>query len=198
MATRLKGPLALLSYPHLDKAQPSSEPGKAAKFSAAFVFTPELLVNPAEKALFNELQQAIIAAVKEKYGDKAEAMLKSESFKKGIRRDAESKGYPEGSAFITARSVNQPGLVYTYPDPETKKAAKIKQEDIKKVLYPGAIVRPLVSIYMFEKEGNKGVGLGLEGIQFIKDGPRIDNRVNAEDAFDVDLSAEPASLDDLI
>jgi hypothetical protein len=188
----------LLSYPHLDVAQKSNQAGKPDKFSAAFVFTPELLADAAEKAKFNELQQAVIAAVNDKYGDKGPAMLKSEGFKKGLRRDAESKGYPEGSVFLTARSTNQPGLVYTYPDPVTKKAANVKQEDIKKVFYPGAIVRPLISIFMFDKEGNRGVSFGLEGIQFIKDGPRIDNRVNAEDAFDVDLSAEPASLDDLI
>lgn len=197
-STRIIGPLAVLSYPHLAEAQKSMQAGKPAKFSAAFVFTPELLSDVKEAARYAEMQTALLDTIREKYGDKTESLLKSDGFKKGIRRDWDAKGYPEGSSFITARSAQQPGLVYTYPDPITKKPKKIEQDDIKKVLYPGAIVRPLISIFTFDQEGNKGASFGLEGIQFIRDGERIDNRANAEDVFDVDLSQAPADLADLI
>jgi hypothetical protein len=203
-STRLIGPLSVISYPHLDVAQASQQAGKAAKFSCAFIFTPELLADPKEKALFKALQDAAVAAVKEKWGDKAEALLKSEGFKKGFRRDWEAKGYPEGSIFITARSTQQPGIVYSHSDPETigegkkPKPAKMPQDKIKAEMYPGVIGRPLLTVFTFDQEGNKGVSFGLEGIQKVREGTRIDGRVAAEDSFDVDLSIAPASLDDLI
>jgi hypothetical protein len=202
-STRLIGPLSLLSYPHLAEAQASRQAGKPAKFSSAFVFTPELLADPKEKALFVALQTAALEAVKAKWGDQAEALLKSDGFKKGFRRDAELKGYPEGSIFLTARGTQQPGLVYAHADVATtgqpaRKPARIPQDKIKTDLYAGAVVRPLLTVFTFDQEGNKGVSFGLEGIQKIRDGARIDGRVAADDAFDIDLSQAPADLSDLI
>jgi hypothetical protein len=195
---RVITPLVVLSYPHLAVAQKSNQAGKADKFSATGIVTAETLQIAEEKAKFDAIKEGLIAAGREKWGAKFDTLVKGDGFKKGIRSDSESKNYPAGSVFLTARSVNQPGLVYSYADPTTKKPAKIAQDDIKKVLYAGAIVRLLVTIFPFEQEGNKGLSFGLEGVQFVKDGPRIDGRVAAEDAFNVDLSAAPASLDDLI
>lgn len=185
-------PLAMASYVY------AATPQKDGKYSATFVFAPDLIADEKEQKLLAVLKQAAITKVKEKWTDKAEALLRSDKFHKGFRGDVELKGYPEGSVFISARSQNQPGCVYSYLDPATNKPAKIAPEDIKKVLYPGAIVRGLVSVFTFDKEGNKGVSFGLTGIQFVKDGPRIDGRVAAEDAFDADMSAAPASLEDLL
>lgn len=198
MAKRFITPLAILSYPHLAEAQKSNQAGKPAKFSAAAVITAETLQDAEEKAKFDAIKKGLIEVGTEKFGDKFAQLVKSDSFKKGIRTDSESKNYPAGSVFLTARSVNQPGLVYSYADPATKKAAIVPVELIKKVFYPGAIVRLLVSIFGFDQEGNKGLSFGLDGVQFVKDGPRIDDRVAAEDAFNVDLNATPASLDDLM
>lgn len=197
MANRFKTPLALISYPHLAEAQKQKDASKTPKFGAAFVFTPDILAMPAEKTLFTAMQAEALEVVKAKWPAKYEQYLQSEGFKKGFRKDPKD-GYPEGSIYINARSNNQPGMVYSILDPATGKPARVKQEDVKKVFYPGAIVRGLVSIYAFDTDGNRGVTFGLEGLQFVKDAPRIDNRVNAEDAFEADLSQKPASLDDLI
>lgn len=198
MSNRFIGPLSILSYPHLAEPQKSDKPGKKPKYSGAFVITPETLQTPAEKARLDAIKARMIEVGQTKWSSNFEKLVKGEGFKKGIRTDAESKGYPDGSIYFNARSDNQPGLVYSYADPTTGKPAVVPVELIKKVFYAGAIVRPLITVFAFDQEGSKGLSFGLEGIQFVKDGPRIDGRVAAEDAFDVDLSAQPASLDDII
>lgn len=195
----LKTPISILSYPHLAAPQKASEEGQKDKYSAALLITEETLKDPREKALFDAIKGAMAMKIAEKFGDRANAVSKSDGFKKGLRFDAESKNYPDGVAvYFTARSESQPGLVYSYPDPETGKPMKVAQDDIKKVFYPGAIVRGLVSVYAFDKKGGKGVGFGLTGVQFVRAGDRIDNRVNAEDAFEADLSQAPADLNEIL
>ena len=197
--TKLITPLAILSYPHLDKPQPSDD-GKPPKYSAALIIMPEVLEDPAERAKFDAIQQALIKAGTAKWGEKFEAMAKGDGFKKGLRRDAEAKWGSRfaGAIYFNARSVNQPGLVYPHADPATGKPARVPAEKIKEQFYPGSYVRASVSAFAFDNKGGKGVSLGLNNMQWVKDGPRLDNRAAAEDEFAADLSQAPAKLEDLI
>lgn len=198
MSAKLKTPRAILSYPHLHTPQESSN-GKAPKYGAALIFTPEVLAIPEERALFDALKQALKDAAIAKFGaDKVAALFKNPNFKPGIRTDAKD-GYPEGSVYINARAAQQPGFVYAHAEPGTNppKPARIPLDKIKDELYPGAIVRASVSAFGFDTDGNKGVSFGLNNIQKLADGERLDGRVAAENEFDVDLSQAPADLDNL-
>ena len=204
--TKLITPLAILSYPHLDKPQPSDD-GKPPKYSAALIIMPEVLEDPAERAKFDAIQQALIKAGTAKWGEKFEAMAKGDGFKKGLRRDAEAKWGSRfaGAIYFNARSVNQPGLVYSHEDmsvparPDgSRPPARVPQEKIKEQFYPGSYVRASVSAFAFDNKGGKGVSLGLNNMQWVKDGQRLDNRAAAEDEFAADLSQAPAKLEDLI
>jgi hypothetical protein len=193
MSKQLITPLAILSYPHLDQPQPSTD-GKPPKYSAALVFTKELLSLPGEQAKLDAMVAAGQAAIEAKWPGKLAELLKSENFKKGFRKDGEEKGYPAGSIFVNVRSGQQPGTVYAYAGPDGKKPAQMPTDKIKAELYPGAIVRASVTAFAYDTSGNRGVSFGLNNIQKVRDGDRLDNRVAAENEFDIDLSAAPADL----
>lgn len=196
--TKAKTPKAIISFPWLANPQPlTSEEiaaGKKPKFSCTLIFTPAVLADPAEKAFLLQMEAAAMAAIDKKWPGRRSELLESETFRKGFRKDVKAKGYPAGSIFVNCRSDSQPGLVYPYAAPGTEKPARVAQEDIKKVFYPGAIVRASVDAFGYAKSGNMGVSFGLGNIQFLADGPRLDSRIAAEDDFTADLSQAPADL----
>jgi Protein of unknown function (DUF2815). len=194
--TKVISPIAILSYPHLAAPQPSTD-GKPPKYSATLIFTPETLADPKEKAFFEGMQKAALAAIETKWPGKAQQMLQSETFKKGFRRDAEAKNYPPGSIFVNVRSSQQPGIVYAHAGPDGK-PERMPLEKIKDEMYPGVIVRASLAAFAYDNNGNKGVSFGLNNLQKLRNGERMDGRVAAENEFTADLSAEPADIASLI
>jgi hypothetical protein len=184
-------PLAILSYPHLHQPQAPQNGKGNPKYSCALVFTPEVLATEDGKARFTAIQKAALEAGKAKFGDKFDALLKSDSFKKGFRTDAESKGYPAGSIYINVRTEQQPGMVMG-------DLTKIPADKIKTELYAGAIVRASIVAFAFDRDGGKGIGFALNNIQKIRNGERLDNRVDASKEFEADLSQQPEDLDKLV
>jgi hypothetical protein len=182
-------PKAMLSYPHLDKPQPKRKATDKSKFSAAFVFAPGTDLSG--------MEAAAIAAAEERWGSKAKDMLKKGSLRSPFRKDAESKGYEEGSTFINARSDYKPGLVYLHAEPGTEKPALVPEDKVREVFYPGAIVRAQLSAFAYDTDGNRGVSFGLNHVQKIAEGERIDGRQDPDEVFDADLSVVPAELADL-
>lgn len=205
-ATKLITPVAILSYPWLDEAQPPQQnddgtPGTGkAMFSAALVFVPEIMARyPQFGDLgkdFAILKKITGIAAQTKFGDKLTALLRNPNWKPGYRLDGEEKGYPAGAVYINARSERRPGLVYLYPD-ESGKPALVPEQQIETAFYPGALVRAVVRAYGFDRKGNRGVAWGLNHLQLI-DGkaPRLDNRKAATEEFEADASLSPSSLDD--
>jgi len=199
---RLISSPVILSYPYLLTPSRGPQGNQDPKFTAAFIFPPDDFA-PEITGDFGTLKErvtpfhvAMITAARAKWGDKADAMIREGGLRLQLRKDAVSKGYPEGSVFFNARGDERPGLVARYPDPATNKPAAIPEGKIKETFYPGCWVRVLVTAYPYDNV-SKGVSLGLNGIQWWADGKRLDNRIAAQDAFTADLSESPASLDDL-
>lgn len=186
-------PLAVASYPWLHEKQRQKDDSTAKpKYGMTLLWTPELLKLPGEMERFKAVQAALMAAGVKKFGEERFAkLLKSDTFKKALRTDWEAKDYPEGTIFVNVRSDQQPGIVYA----DLKRVA---QEDIQKVIYPGAIVRVSLTAYGYDRKDSKGITLGLNNVQFIKDGPRLDSRKAPEDEFTADLSAAPADMSSLL
>lgn len=176
---KLMTPEATLSFPHLFVPQ-AAEDGGIPKYSCSLVFSPEAQQTPE----FQALRAAAVAAAKEKWGDKAAEKLKSARYKT-FRDDVAAKGYPEGSVFINVRSTYAPGIV--------RWDKSLITEADKAEVYPGAIVRAIVSAFAYERKGNHGVSFGLDGLQKLRDGERLDGRVNVQDAFDA--TEPPAAVD---
>lgn len=183
--TKVITPQATLSYPHL--FEPNTPPGAAeAVYSCALVF---------EKGTdLGELKKAALAAATEKFGNKAEALIRDGKLRMPFRNDGAEKGYPDGSVFMNVKNKSKPGIVSIYPGPD----GKPQVIDDPAQIYAGCKVRASLRAYAYDVSGNKGVAFSLGNLQKLADGERLDGRVKAEDEFDADLSAKPADLDDLL
>ncbi|MDP7462894.1 MAG: DUF2815 family protein [SAR324 cluster bacterium] len=168
-------PAGRLSYPHLDAPQTGFD-GAKPKYSASLIF---------EKGTdISVLEKLVLAAAEEKWPKKAKAMLSSGKLRNPIRDDWEDKpGYPEGCAFISAKSDRQPGMVLNVRGPDGRPKG-VDPEDIRETFYPGANVRFSVSVYTYDVNGNRGVSFALNNIQKLSDNDRLDGRVSAEDDFE--------------
>lgn len=177
MSKVLTTPEAVLSYPSLFQPRAMNE-GDTPKYEATFIFGPDTDLT--------EIRQAIMEVGKAKWGDKFPGMLKAGKVRLPLRDDWEDKGYPEDSTFFAARSHNRPGVVSVYPsEHDPSKPALITDEN---KIYPGCVVKGLVSCYAYTKP-QPGITFGLEGVQKIRDGERLDGRVNAQSVFTVDEEA---------
>lgn len=97
-------------------------------------------------------------------------------------------GYEPGAKYVNLKTNQKPGLVDQ------------KNQDIidESVFYAGCYAKAAVSAFAYDQMGNKGVSLGLQAIQKVRDGDPLANRVKAQDAFspieDVDADADAGSL----
>lgn len=181
MPQKMITPKAILSYPAL--FEPKFAPDATeAKYSAVLVF-------PAGTDL-TEMKKAVDAAGMEKFGDKWPGMVKSGKAKLPFRTD-DDKGYPEGSVFFSASSKTPVGLVHNFAGLDGKPVKLTDQTQ----LYAGCFVRASVAFFGFEAKGNRGVAVGLNNLQKLADGPRMDGRRRAEDEFD---AIETEGMDDLL
>jgi hypothetical protein len=192
----------ILSYPvFAEPRQDTDDDGKPtgkAKFSGTFIFLPGSDLSAAKKAA--------LAAAEVKWPGKVQEMLAASrksvaeggslTFRMPFRTDVSSKGYPEGSTFINARSERRPGLAYATG--ANGKPDLVPLDKITEVFYPGAIVRASLTFFAYDRKGNRGVAAGLNNVQKLADGERLDNRVAADQEFDIDLSATPADLAALV
>lgn len=176
-------PVATLSYPWLFEPN-QVEPGDEPKYSCALIF---------EKGSdLTELKRAAVAAAKERWGDKAEAMIRNGKLRMPFR-PGEEKDYPEGSTFMNVRSKNKPGIVSRIPDPTTGRPMPIVDQS---EVYPGAKVKASIGVFAYDVKGNKGVSFGLNNVQKWEDGERLDHFVAAADEFEADPT-QVADLSDL-
>lgn len=186
MSTKIITPVATLSYPHLHQPQASENGGKP-KYSCALIFAPG--------ADLTALRDAINAAAEAKFPGKGADMVRKGQLKT-VLRSGQEKDYAEGSFFLNARTEQKPGIVYAWKG-EDGKPARVRDEDVREQMYPGAQVRASLTAFYYEKGGNKGIGFALNNLQKIAEGERIDGRKAAEDEFEADLSATPVDLSSL-
>lgn len=191
MSTKIITPKATLSYPHLAEPQ-KAEDGKKPKYSCALVFEPGTDLSAMRAAAIEAGQAKFGNSFKVGTGPKQRTITFEEAldlglFRSPFRTDAEAKGYPEGSVFVNVRTETKPQCVRA-------DVSRIADEDIKETLYPGCIVKASLNAFGYENSGNKGVSFGLNNIQKIADGERLDSRVAAEAEFEPDLSGVPEDL----
>lgn len=179
--SRVITPEAILSYPNLFEPRSGGE-GQDPKYSCALVFP--------EGTDLSGLEAAIREAAIDKFGPKAMDAMKKGRIRHPVRDDAEEKGYPEGSVFINARGTRKPGVVAAYADPRTGKPAVI---DDPEAVYPGQIVRASVTAFAYDVSGNKGVAFGLNNVQILRDGERLDGGRSAADEFEAVAAAPDLS-----
>jgi hypothetical protein len=204
-AIKLILPPALGAYTFVHEPRPPPPPSTGEpKFSTALLWPASKPVKVLDVVTKQEitLEQAVVKVAAEKWGDKAAAMLKAGKLKNPIRSgDTDRSESPEfeGMVFITASSTKRPGIV----NAQNKNLKALAEEaalngeefDPREECYSGCILRASVSLFCFDKGVNKGVGVGLNNLQVIKKGERIDGRKKAEDEFE-DFKAD--DVDDLV
>jgi hypothetical protein len=127
------------------------------------------------------LKAAILQAAKEKWGDKALAVISKARYptiRDGdteVTKDGDPVKETKGMWVVRTRSDRKPGIV----GPNPKEPMHFDDDNC----YSGCTFRVSVSVYAYEAEGNRGVTCGLEAVQVCAQGPRIDGRLAAEDAF---------------
>ena len=179
MAIRIKLPYGTLSYPTLKEPRKVGDATKAT-YSAVIIFP--------EDADLSELEEACVAAAEEKWGEeRTKKMLKNKALKWPIKDGDEYSARKdgneiyEGRKYVNLKSEEQPGLV----GPRAAADGRPEVYDADQ-FYPGCTVRASCAVYAFDHpQGGKGVGLGLNNIQWVKHGERLDSRKSARDDFDV-------------
>ena len=160
--------------------EPKSINGSEPKYSVC------LLVDKTDTATVNKIKAAMGAATAEgvtKFGAKFKGKLKL-PLRDGDEERADDENYA-GHYFINANSKQAPDIV---------DAAREPIEDEDKV-YSGCYARASINFFPFDTNGNKGVAVGLNGLQKVKDGSRLSGR-RANAAEDFDDGFEPEYADD--
>lgn len=158
------------SYVNIFRSRAFRE-GQDAKFSIC------LLIPKEDKAGLAKIQRAIDEAVQEgissKWGGKQPKNLHLPLRDGDLERADEAPEY-EGMMFLNANSNSKPGIV---------------DKDLNEILdpdevYSGCWGRASINFFPYDSNGNRGVGVGLNNIQKLKDGERLGAaRANAEDDF---------------
>lgn len=176
MSVNVTSPEAMLSFPSLitPKLGPNPKPGDVAQYGCTLVFP--------KGTDMTALKKAATEALKEKFGDKLESLLKNGSIKLPFRKVGDKYDEEKYEYFINVRRKDKPGIVDRYAGPDGKPAPLTDTEK----LYPGCIVRASLSAYAYDVNGNKGVSFGLQHIQWREQGVRLDNRRSAVDSFDAE------------
>jgi hypothetical protein len=67
-------------------------------------------------------------------------------------------------------------------------APEVVDQNMQRVIepgkvYPGLVVNVAVSVYCYDVDLSKGVTTGIEAIQIVREGPRLDNKPSADELF---------------
>ena len=157
-------PEAILSFPALVTPRPRSEGGEAV-YSCSLLFD----ATAQKSAEFAKLKAAAEAAAKERFDGKLPAGL-TMPFRDG--NEKEYAGYA-GKIYISPWSKQKPGIVDENVEPLL---------DLDR-LYPGVIVRADIKPFAWSVSGKKGVSFGLNHIQIVREGERMDGKSSPSSVF---------------
>jgi len=173
-----------LAFPTLFEAKTVNGEGKPA-FSASF------LLDPADPQV-EMLNQAIDAVAKEKWGAKADAILKQmRAQDKVCLHDGDLKanydGFP-GSLYVSSRSATRPLVIDADKTP-------LSEQDGKP--YAGCYVNCSIELWAQDNNYGKRINASLRGVQFRRDGDAFaGGGAASEDEFD--NIADGATAGDLV
>lgn len=181
-------PEAILSYPQLFEPKPNMQ--GTLEYSCTLVFESD--------SDLNELVEAAQKAGEERFGGKFKDLVAKGQARMPFKDGEEN--YGSGTTFIRVKSKAAPGLVDRYADASGKPRTISDPDE----LYPGARVRASLRPYAYDANGNKGVAFGLNNLQKLGDGQRIDGRKPATSEFEAlesaaaDMDGTSGDLDDLL
>lgn len=175
---------------------------KVAKYSVRLGFTAEDLETPEFKAA----KARVVALAHSEWDSKFKGgektvnqMLQEGSIRLPFRKDIASKGYDDSIVcFINLQSVQAPGIVSRYIDPDTGKARRITDPA---QVWSGCLGKVSYGAFAYGGPGttfNPGISFGLRNfclmnVSGVKYG-RLDGRRSAEDDFAGEVLPEDSSV----
>lgn len=170
MSTKVITGKVRFSYVNIFKSR-AFQAGQDAKFSVCLLIPKE--DKKTIKAIRAAVDEAIQEGINSKWSGKKPANLKLPLRDGDAERADEAPEY-EGMYFLNCNSSQKPGIV---------------DKDLNEILdpdevYSGCWGRASINFYPFNSNGNKGVGVGLNNIQKLKDDDRLGaTRASAESDF---------------
>lgn len=177
MVSKVVTPVFRVSFPAVFEAK-SFDNGPP-KFSVSAIWDPSRFT-PAEKKLWDAMIGLADSVSMERFKKKMNDL--PGNFKKAIRDGAEKAdlaGYGEGLLFANLSSKMKPGLI------DRDRTPILSAEDF----YPGCYARATITAYSYDNKG-KGVAFGLQNLQKIAEGERLDSRTDAAEDFGDDDVAD--------
>jgi len=174
MAQIAKTPEFRASYVTLFEPRVNAQSGKS-EYGVAMIFPKDTDISVLKKAAF--------AAAKEKFGEKAEALVKSSNFKMPFRDgDADRPGDAayENSIFVNTKSQKKVGVV-------GRDNSILTSEE---QFYSGCYAIAQVAFAAYDHSGSKGVGCYVNAVQKRSDGDSLSGTVDATKVFEADESKE--------
>jgi len=172
-----------LAFPALFEAKTVNGEGKPA-------FSAVLLLDPADPQI-KTINAAIEACAKDKWGAKADVMLKQlRAADKTCLHDGDLKasyeGFP-GNLYVSARNPVRPTVLNADKSPLVAADGKP---------YAGCYVNAVLDLWAQDNNFGKRVNATLSGVQFLRDGDSFTGG-GAADASEFDDVSEGATADDL-
>lgn len=126
--------------------------------------------------IYAEIERAKQEGAQKVFGGHVPPVCKAPIYDGNRTRPASGEPFGEeckGHLVITASAKMQPAIV------------DLNLEDIinPAEVYSGCYIRANINFFAYNKNGNKGIGCGLNAIQKIADGEPLTARVSAEEAF---------------
>lgn len=160
-------PTGTLSFVNIHEPRPVVE-GGTPRYSVNLIFDEAAQRTPE----FAKLQEAISQCINDKWGKKVPANLRM-PLRDGAEKEGTYAGYRKGTVFINPWSKEKPGVV----DRQKNDVIDLRS------LYAGMLGRANVRPFAYDTGSNKGVGLLIDSLQIVKDGPRIDGKASAASSF---------------
>lgn len=168
-------PRFTISYPHLLEGQVwANKPDAKPSYNCVAIFAPGTDLEPMKKLVKEALAEKWPDVKKRPQGLRNPIRKNEERWLEGEDgKTIPAAGYPAGGHFVALKSNEKPKCV----DQSVKLITDSSQ------LYAGAVAIAVVRFYAYDFQGNRGISCGLQTLQVVADGPRLDNRVRPEDAF---------------
>lgn len=174
-------PAGQCAFVNLLVAKPGLNPAEGSKYSIILIFDKEAQATPE----FARMKEAVKKAIVDKWGANPPSGLKAPFRPSAEKAD---KGFPADCVFISISSKLKPEVV----DAEGLDVFEASQ------LYTGMIGRASLSIYAYDKGGNKGVSFGLNNFQKLAAGERKYGKSSAASDFGVTAADAQVDLDGLL
>ena len=184
--TKVKTPTATLSYEHLFEPTAPEDSIADPQYSCTLVF--------GEGTDLSALERAVDQSGKNKCGEEYASLKESRNLRLPFRNERlAEKGYPPGSVYINVRSKQTPGIVSRFAGEDGR---PLRINDPSEV-YSGCQVRASLNVFAYDRAGNRGISLGLNNVQKLADGERLDGRLKAEDDFEA-LDYETSAINEML